>query len=113
MGDQLTGILFLDSHEKEWCLHTKRTKFLPTLVGISPFYMDVLAIDQEDETARISVVQHIPDVYRKAQKTIVIREDGGFGDCCAGLLDVLDQLEAETHLGPRGSDGHFVGSHLL
>lgn len=63
---------------------------LPALVGTSLFWMDILAVDQTSKEARLSVVGHIPAVYRNATKTIVVREDGGFGPCCESLLGLLD-----------------------
>ena len=73
------------SKQKVWFILNK----LPTLVGERLFWMDILAVDQNSEEARLQVVQHIPDVYRNAEKTIVVREDGGFKGCCFGILDLV------------------------
>ena len=59
---------------------------LPALVGTEYFWMDILCVDQRSFEARIAVVEHIPAIYRGAQKTIVVREDGGFQDCCTKAI---------------------------
>ena len=47
------------------------------------FWMDVLCIDQRSKAARIAVTQHIPMIFRSAMKTLVIRTDRGYQQCCA------------------------------
>lgn len=59
---------------------------LPELVQGEWFWMDVLCIDQRDKAARVMVTQHIPTIYRFAQRTIVIREGTGFRKCCIAAL---------------------------
>lgn len=52
--------------------------------------MDILAVDQSSEEARIQVVTQIPQIYRKARFTVVIREKGGFCSDCFGAMEELD-----------------------
>jgi hypothetical protein len=59
---------------------------LPGLVKGAYFWMDVLAVDQSSKEARLSVVKHIPKIYRQALYTLVIREKGGLQSCCCGIL---------------------------
>ncbi|KIV89469.1 hypothetical protein PV10_06866 [Exophiala mesophila] len=56
------------------------------LVGREFFWMDILCVDQAVPDERIRVVRHIPNIYRGAAKTIVIREPGGFAKCCADAM---------------------------
>ena len=39
--------------------------------------MDVLCVDQSSNAARTGVIKSIPAMFRGAEKTIIIREDGG------------------------------------
>lgn len=59
---------------------------LPGLVGDEYFWMDVLAVDQSSKEARLSVIKHIPKIYRQAEHTLIIREKGGFQSCCCEIL---------------------------
>ncbi|KFZ00933.1 hypothetical protein V501_10345 [Pseudogymnoascus sp. VKM F-4519 (FW-2642)] len=79
---------------------------LPALVGHSLFWMDVLVVDQSSKDARLAVVEHIPAVYMNATKTIVVREDGGFGPCCESLLDLIDD-EKWNVTRVRGANGQL------
>src|SRR2546423_1330958 len=58
-------------------------KRLPRIVGTKWFWMDVLCVNQGNKEARIAVTQHIPTIFRLAQKTIVVRNSTGFRDCCS------------------------------
>jgi hypothetical protein len=58
-------------------------KRLPLIVGTKWFWMDILCVDQSCKEARIAVAQHIPTIFRRAQKTIVVRNSTGFQDCCS------------------------------
>ena len=60
------------------------------LVGRDYFWMDVLCVDQRSDAARLGVVGSIPLIYREAQKTIVIRENGGIQTCCASAIGFFD-----------------------
>ena len=87
----------LASCQKAQFIHRK----LPTLVGTSLFWMDILAMDQTNDEARVRVVKHIPAIYSNAQRTIVVREHGGFRECCSNILELFrneaswDELEKE------------------
>jgi hypothetical protein len=64
--------------------------------------MDILAVNQESDEARLSVVKHIPEVYQNARKTIMVREDGGFCSCYTYWMTLL----------VAGDDEHGQGEHL-
>jgi hypothetical protein len=66
---------------------------LPTLVGQHLFWMDILAVDQSSSAARVAVVEAIPALYKHAMKTILVREDGGFGECCVDFIPKYDDEE--------------------
>jgi hypothetical protein len=55
---------------------------LRNLVEGHHFWMDVLAVDQSSKEARASVVRQIPEIYRQALFTLIIREQGGLDGCC-------------------------------
>lgn len=44
------------------------------LVGDTYFWMDVLCVEQREKAARVAVTQHIPTIFRNAQRTIVVRD---------------------------------------
>jgi len=72
------------------------TETLPKEIGDGNiFWMDILCIDQTDEAAKIAVTQNIPDIFRFAASTLVVRESSGFQDCCLKALsdDLLDLEE--------------------
>ena len=80
------------------------------LVGTDFFWMDVLCVDQSSDAARTGVVNSIPAIYRGAEKTIIIREDGGIQSCCAKAIgyfkswgmEGMDKFAThlrETHVG--------------
>jgi hypothetical protein len=78
-------------------------KRLPSIVGTKWFWMDVLCVDQGNKEARIAVTQHIPTIFRYAQKTIVVRNSTGFRDCCSqalGNVFTIKEIQATllTHL---------------
>lgn len=54
---------------------------LPSMVGTGYFWMDILCIDHQDRDAKIAVTQHIPTIFRSAQRTIVIRDSRGIQGC--------------------------------
>jgi Heterokaryon incompatibility protein (HET) len=66
---------------------------LPTLVGSTPFWMDTLTVNQKDQAEVLSIVQIIPTIFRHATKTLAIREDDGFYDCCAHGIDASDSWQ--------------------
>ena len=59
---------------------------LPGLVGDAYFWMDVLAVDQSSKEARLSVIKHIPKIYRQAEHTLIVREKGGLQSCCCDIV---------------------------
>jgi hypothetical protein len=69
---------------------------LPLIVGAEWFWMDILCINQRDKDARIAVTQHIPKIFRCAQKTIVVKNGNGLRECCIqaiGRIDVEEEIE--------------------
>jgi hypothetical protein len=44
--------------------------------------MDILCINQKDPGEIMTMTQHIPAIFRSAQKTIVVREGSGLRGCC-------------------------------
>lgn len=83
------------------------TDSLSQLVGDSYFGMDILCVNQRDREERIGVVQHIPDICRGAQKTIVIREGDGLKQCCAKAAGDFRDWHDE---GPETLHKHFEKS---
>lgn len=62
---------------------------LASIVGSKWFWMDILCVNQRDEDAKISITQHIPTIFRRAQRTLVIRGAAGLRDCCVKAYDLL------------------------
>ncbi|KAM0326930.1 hypothetical protein ACHAQA_006050 [Verticillium albo-atrum] len=77
---------------------------LPSLMGDSWFWMDVLCVDQRDADARVAVTQHIPAVFRAALKSIVVRESCSFRDCCAEAAGPSHAFMGKTRYGRRPED---------
>jgi hypothetical protein len=63
---------------------------LPNLVGETPFWMDVLSINQKDQGAVIGVTQDIPGIFRNAAKTLAVKDGDGLYQCCAKLVKAED-----------------------
>lgn len=63
------------------------TQHLSSCVGNEWFWMDILGVNQRDKAARIAVTQHIPTIFSRAERTIVIGDGGGLRDCCVRNLD--------------------------
>jgi hypothetical protein len=59
---------------------------LPSIVGSEYFWMDILCVNQRDSDARVAVTQHIPTIFRQAQRTIVVRDRMAFRDCCLQVM---------------------------
>ena len=59
---------------------------LPEVVADEIFWMDVLCLDQRDAEARVAVTQHIPQIFRSATRTIVVRESKSFRPCCGEAI---------------------------
>lgn len=64
-------------------------KRLSAVVGNNYFWMDILCVEQRDKAARIAVTQHMPTIFRHAQRTIVLRDGSGFQNCCVAAMDIL------------------------
>lgn len=80
---------------------------LPTIVGDAFFWMDVLCIDQKDGDARVAVTQHIPTIFRKAERTILVRDGYGLRSCCAKAIgSITDWKQFQDRLW-----GHIRASH--
>ena len=54
--------------------------------------MDILCVDQNDINARIAVTQHIPTIFRFAERTIVIWNSSGIPDCCVHTLGDVKEV---------------------
>jgi hypothetical protein len=80
----------VDGIEHEIRVSREKAKFikeqLPSIVGDQWFWMDVLCINQRDDEARVAITQHIPSVFRFAQRTIAVRDSSGFKDCCTKAI---------------------------
>jgi hypothetical protein len=83
---------------------------LRELVGEDYFWMDVLCINQRDKVERIAVTQHIPTIFRLAQRTIVVRDGYGCRDCCVAAIgsDSMDfsNLEWRTRWNNHHKEVH-------
>jgi Heterokaryon incompatibility protein (HET) len=66
----LDGEKILASKEKARFIEDGLREF----TGEEYFWMDVLCVDQGNADARVAITQHIPAIFRRAQKTIVIRD---------------------------------------
>jgi hypothetical protein len=79
--------------EEEVLVSDEKARFLKdrlySVVGDSWFWMDVLCIDQHDKDSRVAITQHIPEIFKNAQKTIVVRNSQGFRDCCARAVGLV------------------------
>jgi hypothetical protein len=87
---------------------------LPSIIGSKWFWMDILCINQRDEDARVAVTQHIPAIFRSAERTVVIRSGAGLRDCCVNAYKFLPDGETfdyrtvrDHHLTVHGKDIHF------
>jgi len=58
------------------------TDRLSELVGEEFFWIDILCVNQCDKDARVAVTQYIPAIFRRAQKTIAVRQGEGIRYCC-------------------------------
>lgn len=83
------------------------SKDLPRLVKGYHFWMDILAVDQSSEETRVRVVTQIPQIYRKARFTLVIREQGGI---CSGCSDAMAELDISAITSDTPDEMAFVRS---
>jgi hypothetical protein len=89
------------------------TKALRGIVGVNYFWMDILCVDQDDREARIAVTQHIPAIFRRAQRTVVIRNGTALGPCCLdGIGGVIGLDNKDIRTGWRAQlSEHHANSH--
>lgn len=100
--------------EQEILVSDEKAKFIAEqlngFVGDDWFWMDVLCVNQKDDAARIAVTQHIPTIFRNAQKTIVVRESWGLlGPCC--LKEVKNQAIFLSATLPDKLYKHLANAH--
>jgi len=73
------------------------TNQLPSIIGNDWFWMDILCIDQRNAEARVAVTQYIPEIFRCAKKTLVVRESTGIRYCCNQIMEIiLQSVSAEN-----------------
>ncbi|KAI3572890.1 hypothetical protein IWW34DRAFT_794834 [Fusarium oxysporum f. sp. albedinis] len=79
--------LRLESLSQEILASAKKAAFienrLRTLVGKTAFWMDIICVDQRNQTEVVANAWDTPAIFRDASKTIAIREGDGFYECCA------------------------------
>lgn len=80
---------------------------LPSIVGDGFFWMDILCIDQTNRDARVVVTQHIPTIFRKALRTILVRDGCGMRQCCALAVEGF----MDWKLYSKRLDFHTLTSH--
>lgn len=79
---------------------------LHSIVGSEYFWMDILCVNQRDSDKRVAVTQHIPAIFRQAQRTIVVHDRIAFRDCCLQVMrDQATWASWECH--KRIDDHHF------
>jgi hypothetical protein len=79
------------------------------LVGEEYFWMDILCVEQRDKAARVAVTQHIPTIFRNAQRTIVVRDSSGMKDCCVKELGDLNIWFTASQA--QAFQEHAMGTH--
>jgi hypothetical protein len=112
----------IDGIEGETMISGEKAKFLtermPELVGEGFFWMDILCINQRDKAARVAVTQYIPAIFRRAQKTIAIRQGEGIRYCCyqaanfpTDAAELVDKMMSSPYLDrlTRHYETHHVG----
>jgi hypothetical protein len=94
-GDADWRILACLDHEVFISARKKRfiEKKLYHMVGETPFWMDVLAVDQRQEDQVIAIVKHIPKIFIGAERTIAVREGDGLYSCCAKAIQASHSLD--------------------
>jgi Heterokaryon incompatibility protein (HET) len=91
---------------------------LPKLVGTTPFWMDILCVDQTRKEAKAAIVGHIPRIYQQAKKTLAVRDGDGPRACCLEALknanDWLEQgrLEFTKHAWDKHHKEQLAESYL-
>lgn len=103
------GEEILASEEKVKFITGRLREIVGTQVGQGAlyFWMDILCIDQENKEARVAVTQHIPTIFRCAQRTLLLRDGMGLASCCADAMGELDE-----HVGQeKPLLDHFMDDH--
>jgi hypothetical protein len=85
----------------------------PQLVGSDYFWMDVLCIDQRSAEAKTNIIRHIPFIYRNAQRTIVVRENGGLESCCADAVAGCSWVGDNAAASEQRLADHVIEAHDL
>jgi hypothetical protein len=82
-------------------------------MGSKWFWMDILCVNQRDEDARVAVTQHIPAIFRGAERTVVIRSGAGLRDCCVKAYELLPGGEAFDYRTVRAHHLTMHGKDIL
>jgi Heterokaryon incompatibility protein (HET) len=82
---------------------------LPSIIGNDWFWMDILCIDQRNTDARIAVTQHIPTIFRTAQKTLIIKTSTDICYCCR---DAATDMKKFVMDGATPADKYESGNRL-
>jgi hypothetical protein len=103
--------------EAEVVASNEKAKFiaerLPSIVEGHYFWMDILCIDQRDSDARIAVTQHIPTIFRYAQKTVMVRDSSGFRNCCVEATGSLSNFFTQgERSGSMNLSDHLLNAHM-
>ncbi|KAK5654584.1 hypothetical protein OQA88_7213 [Cercophora sp. LCS_1] len=80
---------------------------LPALVGDTPFWMDIIAVDQRDQGKVMDAVQFIPEIFRGARRTIAIRDGDGLYPCCGDATEGATTWEEIVQKLQGHSDQHY------
>ena len=84
---------------------------LKSIVGGAYFWMDILCVEQSDKAARIAITQHIPTIFRHAQRTIVIKDGTGLRDCCVQAMGNVDKWYVNNSQYREKLTRHYKTTH--
>jgi hypothetical protein len=65
---------------------------LPEIVGNQYFWMEILCVDQRIDANRVAITQHIPSIFRFAQRTVAVWDGDVFAPCCADSTDFDEMI---------------------
>jgi len=85
---------------------------LPFIVGDDWFWMDILCVDQRNRAARVAVTQHIPTIFRFAERTILVRDGTGFRECCNAVAEPFGSWARNPYNGVEAISEHLAKTHL-
>jgi hypothetical protein len=78
---------------------------LPQLLDGLAFWMDVVCINQRKRAEVTATVQFIPNIFRDAARTMVVRECDGLYNCCTKLVEgFCDRHDLQTRLVDHARD---------